>query len=80
MPSGHSTASFACAVPFFSLHPALGLPMTAYAATIATSRVHLRAHNPSDVIMGASIGVIFALPVRRLMRRGRSSTTLLPHQ
>ncbi len=70
MPSGHSTASFACATPFFSLHPLLGVPMTAYATAIAVSRVHLRAHNPSDVLMGASIGVIFALPVRRLMRRG----------
>lgn len=75
MPSGHSTASFACATPFFCLHPILGVPMTAYAVAIATSRVHLRAHNPSDVIMGASIGVIFALPMRRLMRQRTTTST-----
>lgn len=62
-PSGHTLAAFTTA---------LVLPDTAaetaayvgFAGAVAVSRVHLRAHHPSDVLGGAAIGAALGLLLR----------------
>jgi undecaprenyl-diphosphatase len=62
-PSGHTLAAFATAVVL----PETTAEMAAYvgfAGAVAASRVHLRAHHPSDVLGGAAIGAALGLLLR----------------
>ena len=62
-PSGHTLAAFATAVVL----PDTTAEMAAYvgfAGAVAASRVHLRAHHPSDVLGGAAIGAARGLLLR----------------
>jgi undecaprenyl-diphosphatase len=64
LPSGHSTDAFAAAMAIGALWPRARPFMWTYAVVIAVSRVVLTAHFPSDVVLGAIIGVVGALLVR----------------
>lgn len=64
LPSGHAIDAFAAAMAIGALWPRTRLLMWTYAVIIAVSRVVLRAHFPSDVMVGAVVGVIGALLVR----------------
>jgi membrane-associated phospholipid phosphatase len=55
-PSGHAASGFAFATGVASEAPLAGGPLTALAALVAYSRVHVGVHYPSDVIAGAVIG------------------------
>ena len=55
-PSGHSASAFAFATGVGIEQPWLLLPILPLAAGVAYSRVHLRVHYPSDVLVGAAIG------------------------
>jgi undecaprenyl-diphosphatase len=62
-PSGHTLAAFATAVVL----PDTTAEMAAYvgfAGAVAASRVHLRAHHPTDVLGGAAIGAVLGLLLR----------------
>jgi undecaprenyl-diphosphatase len=62
-PSGHTLAAFATAVVL----PDTGAEMAAdmgFAGAVAASRVHLRAHHPSDVLGGAAVGTVLGLLLR----------------
>jgi len=77
LPSGHATTAFAALVAFGTLWPRARPVMWIYALLIATSRVVLTAHYPSDVLAGAAVGMTGALLVRRwfaLRRLGFSVT------
>lgn len=63
-PSAHSITAFAVAFAIASLWPRLRGVMIAYALVIAFTRLVLLAHHPSDVVAGATIGVIGAMCVR----------------
>jgi membrane-associated phospholipid phosphatase len=63
-PSGHSITAFALAFAVSAVWPHLRFAMFIYAIAIATSRLVLLAHHPSDVVAGALIGVIGAMFVR----------------
>jgi undecaprenyl-diphosphatase len=76
-PSGHTLAAFATAVVL----PDTTAEMAAYvgfAGAVAASRVHLRAHHPSDVLGGAAVGTALGLLLRPVVNvlvpgtRGRS--------
>ena len=56
-PSGHSAAGFAFASAVASFKPGFGLPLRGLAAVVAYSRVHAGVHFPSDVIVGALLGI-----------------------
>jgi undecaprenyl-diphosphatase len=64
LPSGHATDAFAAAMAIGALWPRARPFMWTYAVVIALSRVVLTAHFPSDVILGAIVGVVGALLVR----------------
>jgi membrane-associated phospholipid phosphatase len=64
LPSAHSITAFALAFAVAAVWPrARGLAI-AYALLIALTRLVLLAHHPSDVVAGATIGIIGALWVR----------------
>jgi undecaprenyl-diphosphatase len=65
LPSGHATTSFALMVAVASLWPRLRTVALIYALMIGVSRVVVTAHYPTDVAMGALLGIVGALMVRR---------------
>ncbi|HZK28408.1 MAG TPA: phosphatase PAP2 family protein [Thermoclostridium sp.] len=60
-PSGHSTASFCIATVFSKVIPSLSLVFFIVAVLVAISRVYLGLHYPSDVAIGAVLGVVTVL-------------------
>jgi undecaprenyl-diphosphatase len=68
-PSGHATASFACATALALLLPGLRVPLYLLAAAVAWSRVYVGVHYPLDVLAGAALGVAIGLGVARALPR-----------
>lgn len=64
LPSGHAVDAFAAAMAIGALWPRARPWLWTYAVIIAVSRVVLTAHFPSDVMVGALVGVVGALLVR----------------
>lgn len=61
-PSGHASASFACAVAIYKSRPKLlGIACMIMAFLISFSRLYVGIHYPSDVICGAIIGTLVGL-------------------
>jgi undecaprenyl-diphosphatase len=56
-PSGHSASAFAFATGVLREWPAAGVPIAGLAGAVAYSRVHTGVHFPSDVVVGAGLGV-----------------------
>ena len=63
-PSAHSITAFALAFAVAAVWPRLRGLMIAYALMIAFTRLVLLAHHPSDVMAGATVGIIGAMYVR----------------
>jgi membrane-associated phospholipid phosphatase len=61
-PSGHATASFACAVAMTRID-VRAAPLFALASLIALGRPYLGMHYPSDVLGGALLGTALGLIV-----------------
>jgi undecaprenyl-diphosphatase len=76
-PSGHTLAAF-CTAFVLADTDAQTIANVGFAAAVAASRVHLRAHHPTDVIGGAAIGSVLGLGLRPIVNlitpgsRGRS--------
>ncbi|MBV8422279.1 MAG: phosphatase PAP2 family protein, partial [Hyphomicrobiales bacterium] len=64
LPSGHAVDAFAAAMAIGLLWPRMRPLLWTYAVVIAVSRVVLTAHFPSDVMVGAVVGVVGVLLVR----------------
>jgi undecaprenyl-diphosphatase len=62
-PSAHAVTAFALAFAIAAVWPRLRGLMIAYALAIAFTRLVLLAHHPSDVVAGATIGIIGAMCV-----------------
>ena len=73
-PSGHTLASF-CTACVLGDSEAGTAANVGFATAVAVSRVHLRAHHPTDVIGGAAIGSVLGLglrPIVNLVAPGRA--------
>ena len=74
-PSGHTLAAF-CTAFVLGDSEAGTAANVGFATAVAVSRVHLRAHHPTDVIGGAAIGSVLGLglrPIVNLVAPGRAS-------
>ncbi|WP_085875402.1 phosphatase PAP2 family protein [Peptoniphilus vaginalis] len=60
-PSGHASSSFAAALTIYFYFRGMGIFFLVIATLIAFSRIYHFVHYPSDVIIGAIIGIIIAL-------------------
>jgi len=66
-PSGHTLASF-CTAVLLAETPAQTVVFLTFSSAVAASRIHLRAHHPSDVVGGAVIGVAVGSLARVVLR------------
>ncbi len=66
-PSGHTLHSVACSVVLTAYYPILGWVVWPFTLLVASSRVVLGLHYPSDVIMGALIGGVTSILSFNLM-------------
>jgi len=62
-PSGHTLAAFCTAIVLSETQVAT-VACVGFAGAVAASRVHLRAHHPSDVLGGAAIGSLLGVGLR----------------
>jgi undecaprenyl-diphosphatase len=62
-PSGHACAAMAVALPVLLDTPTAGLPLLGIALTVGASRVYLRVHYVTDVVVGQILGAVTALLV-----------------
>lgn len=77
-PSGHSASSFAAALPLLLFRTRFGLPMVILAALIAFSRLYFGVHYPTDVLVGALLGLLWGMVGTMLARSaGRKWPILL---
>jgi undecaprenyl-diphosphatase len=70
-PSGHSASAAAFATGTSLAMPALAPALVPMAGTVAYSRVHTGVHYPSDVIVGATVGVASGVIGAKIVRRVR---------
>jgi undecaprenyl-diphosphatase len=66
-PSGHTLAAFCTAFVLGESDAGTAANVT-FATAVAASRVHLRAHHPTDVIGGAAIGSVLGLGLRPIVK------------
>lgn len=62
-PSGHTAAAFSLATIFVRTIPPVAFICFILAFLVGISRIYIGMHYPSDVIIGALIGTIFAIAV-----------------
>lgn len=62
-PSGHSCAAMALAMSVLLVQPLAGIPALVIALAVGVSRVYLRVHYPTDVLVGQALGAGAALLV-----------------
>ena len=68
-PSGHTCASFACALVFFRMLPKkYGVPAVILAGMVAFSRLYLGVHYPGDVLGGFLVAVFASTLVYHLVQ------------
>ncbi len=65
-PSSHSASSAAAVVGYSAILPTA--PLAVAASTMAVSRVHLGVHYPSDIAVGATLGVLVARGVKNALQ------------
>lgn len=73
-PSGHATSAFCAAVLLSKAEPKLRPVWYATATVVASSRIHVRIHHTTDVVVGAAIGLAIGHLAARLVPLPETST------
>jgi len=73
-PSGHATSAFCAAVLLSEAEPRLRPLWYATAGLVAASRVHVRIHHTTDVMVGAAVGWALGHVALKVVPLGESST------
>ncbi len=68
-PSGHALSSFAASTVIFLNNKKLGVITLILASIIAFSRLYLYVHYPSDVLVGAFLGIIVGIFSKYILER-----------
>ena len=63
LPSGHACAAMALATTILLAEPVIGIGALLAAALVGASRVYLRVHYPTDVVVGQALGAGAAVVV-----------------
>lgn len=72
-PSGHTCASFACALILYRMLPGKkGIIFLILAFLIGLSRLYVGVHYPTDVLGGALVGILSSVMVLWLYRRDKN--------
>ena len=66
-PSGHTTAAFSLAIIIGSNFPSFSLVSNALALVVGVSRAYIGVHYPSDIFIGATIGIYFSNYIHALI-------------
>ncbi len=69
MPSGHTMMSFVCAEILGKNIPKMKIPAYIMAVLMGLSRIYLLVHYPTDVIVGAILGVLLATGFNCIKRK-----------
>lgn len=70
-PSGHTSVSFAGAMPIFMYNKKYGTAALILAALIGYSRLYFFVHYPSDVIGGAVLGILYGIAAYFIVKYAR---------
>jgi len=74
-PSGHTSRAFATAVLIaFGTRYSVGASVLAFAVMVGLCRLYLGLHWPSDVLVGALLGVVLAIIMRWIGKRDNAYT------
>lgn len=68
-PSGHTSSSFTAAFSLFLVHKKEGIAAFVLATLIAFSRLYFYVHFPTDVLVGAILGILCAFLVNKLLSK-----------
>ena len=71
-PSGHAASSFAAATAVAAFYPKSAPLVFTVATGVGASRVHLGHHFPSDVVVGAGLGIATGALIAGLIKAARA--------
>lgn len=77
-PSGHSAVVFSTAVAFAALFPRARVPLILLACLVASSRVVLGSHYPSDVLAGGAVASLVVLLIMKAFAARRIVFSVSP--
>lgn len=70
-PSGHTSTAFGAGVPLATAAGVWGAPVLAVSGTIGWSRLYKNQHYPTDVLVGAGLGLLFGTATSWHLRKVR---------